>query len=826
MPEKLTREELLEQIKKAQTGLAEVRSELQAEESALNPQPGFVASANISPVEQQEEAGIKKEIENLPKEDKEKLGGGLATIGYRLEKNKNDIFAGFFNYISSKLPKGSSVSDFASELKETFVRDSKTAEEKIKDVISGKDKHRFGNAATLTGNIVKYGRVLADGAMATKAGVAVMEKLGLATVFAPRRYVMMIAMATARIGEAGKETRLKNSELKEKVRIGRTINWTGDIQETLTDKDKADVDRAFDEAISIYEKAGGTWTQEESANGGGSGDLSAESLKETYLREMPKSILKKIQDPSLAKSLMQKVFQKQIEASFWILNKRVELIHAKNSVRTKLGFEESDVKAKELALFNSYKKDLSEYERMIEDAGTIDFWAMMGKNLEKGSKGVVIGMTIDTLIKSLSHGYELMRGHGGDAGQATAIKPTQAAAQPTPTPSSPEVETTTTTESPKTAIKTEDSPAPQGKTEATETRVDTIATPKAPDVQKVEITFDKGKGGLQGILDLKEKLKAEYPDLSKAPAGVQKFIEGDFVEQAKSKGLKFLSEDGKSSLKIFEGATLKLDAEGNPVFTNLGSNDEVYIANKVEAVKPGEFVGPPEPEKVTPEPAPVAADTETPNKTLENNPKAEALKKLGYSGDPKDIVAVNRFLKDDFFASHDIERPLSTPESLQDAADTAVETIRQNRQNVLDQYPVQPEISDAGRHIEPLEHFFGYTKGVAGNPLNLSDKTLEAVDETYSRNIAKFFEDPNVGWTRIKMLPAHNVLKYNGPFAYKGFTFDQKDAGPVSQYLRKLVEVTGLKPKNSWFFGRESVQHYMARALQKAADKGYLEKLK
>ena len=484
-----------------------------------------------------------------------------------------------------------------------------------------------------------------------------------------------------------------------------------------------------------------------------------------------------------------------------------------NLLRTELDDIEKDEKlspekkeSKKNNLLKRWEENLNDYDRALTRIGTVDQMAIRLQGAEATAKYVLRGMTAYTAAISLERIWSLF--DHSDSGSLDILneRPNKEIIRKAITQKMDSMKTSAGITVP--------------------IHIDAGNTSEVPGFKSVEITFDKGKGGLQGILDLKDKLKAEYPDLSKAPEGVRKFIEGDFVEQAKSKGLKFLSEDGKSSLKIFEGATLKLDAEGNPVFTNLGSNEEVYIANKVEAVKPGEFVGPPEPEKVTPEPAPVAADTETPNKTLENNPKAEALKKLGYSGDPKDIVAVNRFLKDDFFASHDIERPLSTPESLQDAADTAVETIRQNRQNVLDQYPVQPEISDAGRHIEPLEHFFGYTKGVAGNPLNLSDKTLEAVDETYSRNIAKFFEDPNVGWTRIKMLPAHNVLKYNGPFTYKGFTFDQKDAGPVSQYLRKLVEVTGLKPKNSWFFGRESVQHYMARALQKAADKGYLEKLK
>ena len=769
MPEKLTKEELLEQIKKAQTGLAEVRRQREAEEAALGIAPTTVASSTapeavVSPSADLEEAGIKKEIENLPKEVKKSLFEGLSTIGFEVEKWKNDKFSKTYDWLSRAkdkngqlVPKKGALANFLRARSKRHKINSENAANKASLVKDAPIKSTLTSAAYLSKNVLRLG-----GWVAAVTGMA--PALGY-------RIAMTASMAAPSIAGDMKEARFRNEKLIESTRM--------------------ELENAENEAWALYENAGG--------NIGDNGErkiVALENIKKAYLESIPEDLKTRLGLEVAGESVLKMRIRDDI-----------------NLLRTELDDIEKDEKlspekkeSKKNNLLKRWEENLNDYDRALTRIGTVDQMAIRLQGAEATAKYVLRGMTAYTAAISLERIWSLF--DHSDSGSLDILNehPNKEIIRKAITQKMDSMKTSAGITVP--------------------IHIDAGNTSEVPGFKSVEITFDKGKGGLQGILDLKDKLKAEYPDLSKAPEGVRKFIEGDFVEQAKSKGLKFLSEDGKSSLKIFEGATLKLDAEGNPVFTNLGSNEEVYIANKVEAVKPGEFVGPPEPEKVTPEPAPVAADTETPNKTLENNPKAEALKKLGYSGDPKDIVAVNRFLKDDFFASHDIERPLSTPESLQDAADTAVETIRQNRQNVLDQYPVQPEISDAGRHIEPLEHFFGYTKGVAGNPLNLSDKTLEAVDETYSRNIAKFFEDPNVGWTRIKMLPAHNVLKYNGPFAYKGFTFDQKDAGPVSQYLRKLVEVTGLKPKNSWFFGRESVQHYMARALQKAADKGYLEKLK
>jgi hypothetical protein len=50
---------------------------------------------------------------------------------------------------------------------------------------------------------------------------------------------------------------------------------------------------------------------------------------------------------------------------------------------------------------------------------------------------------------------------------------------------------------------------------------------------------------------------------------------------------------------------------------------------------------------------------------------------------------------------------------------------------------------------------------------------------------------------------------------------------PIMKHLHKLIEVTGLKPKTG-FLGLkpENTEHYIIRALEKAAKDGTLDKLK
>src|SRR3989344_6674481 len=94
------------------------------------------------PPRPEEIAAAEKEVAKLSPEDKEKLGWGLATIGFKVEKAKNDFFAGIFNAaVEGYEIKGLKLKGvgeqgrgkFYRELRDGFRENAKNAERKAKD---------------------------------------------------------------------------------------------------------------------------------------------------------------------------------------------------------------------------------------------------------------------------------------------------------------------------------------------------------------------------------------------------------------------------------------------------------------------------------------------------------------------------------------------------------------------------------------------------------------------------------------------------------------------------------------------------------------------
>lgn len=80
------------------------------------------------------------------------------------------------------------------------------------------------------------------------------------------------------------------------------------------------------------------------------------------------------------------------------------------------------------------------------------------------------------------------------------------------------------------------------------------------------VIFEKGKGGIQGILDLKKQILAQYNgDYSKAPQRIQDFMDTDATKQAIKLGF-FDPNNVNESALIKEGYVLKFDENGNLLF--------------------------------------------------------------------------------------------------------------------------------------------------------------------------------------------------------------------------------------------------------------------
>ncbi len=136
---------------------------------------------------------------------------------------------------------------------------------------------------------------------------------------------------------------------------------------------------------------------------------------------------------------------------------------------------------------------------------------------------------------------------------------------PTPIPTStptPNIENTPTP----TTITTE-TPIPETKeniSEILETRRDPFVPIK--NFANEGIIFENGKGGIQGILDLKKQILTQYNgDYSKAPQGIQDFMDTDATRQAIKLGF-FDPNNVNESALIKEGSVLKFDENGNLLF--------------------------------------------------------------------------------------------------------------------------------------------------------------------------------------------------------------------------------------------------------------------
>ena len=174
-----------------------------------------------------------------------------------------------------------------------------------------------------------------------------------------------------------------------------------------------------------------------------------------------------------------------------------------------------------------------------------------------------------------------------------------------------------------------------------------------------------------------------------------------------------------------------------------------------------------------------------------NEEQLSRLKEMGFTGDPKDRGAVEEFFRNEALKHFEAE---SEP---------------------------GPNIeSDTVPQLETKPMLYGRTIGVAGNPFHLEPEVLNQVDKVYTDNLMKIFPDNNRVWQTVSEIKAHTVLEnidtYNS----------DTPMGAVSSYLHKLQDITGLKPQGRWLFGKENTGHYIARALQKAADMEQLDNVK
>lgn len=789
--------------------------------------------AEVNPKAPEEEA-VKNDINNLPEKDKKSFFKKLSVIGLNIEKTKDDWFAKGFQKIINGDKKfkikgfgeNSTVGRFCAELRDSYLRDSATAKQKKEDVLTGKEKHRMSNIAGL-GNLIKVGRFIADAT-------------GL-TVGAASRLAMTGGMVLARGAEAGKETRLKRHEVREKT-------WG-------KKDDKANAERAAEEAWKIYENA-----KSKSVDG----VVSADALKNAYLMEMPKDLQERIKRPSTGNSFIQKVLQVDLLEVIGRLNTSVNKIENDS----KLSEKEKEIKIQKL--LNGQKKNLDDYDRVISQYGTVDGWAMTGYYAQTAGKTIVAAMQVETLVLSLEKMYGALShiitshnvhetlgakiggrgfsgprgasgasgapghsgteaptgvkggsgafGHTGAEGSSGAHGATAAsgehAAETAAKPVVPAQETPTTAP---------DHPATVApKVEAP--KIETPATENSGEIKLDDIrVVHKGEGIEHTLIRQIEK----DPELAKNLG----FKEGmDLHKFAGSQAHKIAFDKGYVDNAGHEvrinapdkvAFDLKVGADGNTIVdektldgNSVGEYRDHHLSFGKNAHNQYEY------EKT------VTPPTEHTSLNVSDVHTTEAPHEFLKTPPPPELPA------------EDLPRPVNphdyTPLSEAQDLPTSnhIDAIENTRAKVLEQLtvhgdhgaaPTAPDTSHLEHAVQSSSADVGILKShpeFAQNPFKLSNQELLEVYKTHELKLHQIFPDnTEKNWAYTKNFDAFKMIHNT-----KGETDTAK--GFVA-YIQKIQKISGVEPVKGGFFRRaESVQHYLAKAMQSMEKKHQLGLLK
>jgi hypothetical protein len=370
------------------------------------------------------------------------------------------------------------------------------------------------------------------------------------------------------------------------------------------------------------------------------------------------------------------------------------------------------------------------------------------------------------------------------------------------------------------------------------------------------ITFDHGKGAIQGILDLKHQLNEQYHgDFSNAPKSVQDFMQTDATKEAIKLGLFDPSAaEGKESALIGEGSVLGLDDHGNiTLHDTLTGNDNVLVhgdtaqiehyggkmfhsGHPVDAEKPAE-IQTPKPE--TPASPAAVPPAETPKATPEPIVKPD--------NHATDIVTARENVEHGFgdkgLPKND-SAPASTPAPAPNPqgpligrgmnsgglGETKTVGLPNNAQGQGPLVGLGMNAGGPGGTMGPHFHYFflglspeqndflnHHLDFVGKNPFNLTGEKLLETFRAHQHNLDHIFQHDDHGpetWKDMKDLRATELLK------------NSNSENLLGVYLHKLMDLTHLKPNDSLLGHKETVEEYTARAEQFMTKQGRLIELK
>lgn len=341
-----------------------------------------------------------------------------------------------------------------------------------------------------------------------------------------------------------------------------------------------------------------------------------------------------------------------------------------------------------------------------------------------------------------------------------------------------------------------------------------VAPPTSPAGMQVEnfvnqgVKIEHGRGAIWAVKDLQNQIKAEYPDISKAPESVQNFVKADAIKETIRLGF-YDPNNLKESALIQEGSILKFDENGKLLFGKPDANGNIpplgekYQGKMFDSDRPKGRV--------------VQQHT---TKTIHKAPEAP-------------VHTVDK-----------IEPQTLKTEGVQYKTGTTIETgteiktgteVKTGTEIKTGATPIQPEpASSPAPSPTPEEIKVAELKTKIEAQIDLAEKYPELKNTPFAKNNFNLPEAELVEVNKVyqKLYTGRDgsvwVQLRDQAADAKEIQLDKNDdITSAAEYFTKVQELSGLEPKSATLVDRaETIGEYMARALANLAKRGLLDKVK
>ncbi len=575
----------------------------------------------------------------------------------------------------------------------------------------------------------------------------------------------------------------------------------------------------------------------EGKKGTNSKEISSERLKKAYLERMPEDLQKRLGISDLAESVFKIKMRKDVDD----LSNQIQTIEKDSNLSPE------QIKTQTSNLLKSWEEKLNDYDRALTQLGTVDQMAMRLRNLETGAKYWLRGMTAYTMFLSAEKAWDIFshwsNGHipdqtedmksigktlkkgagalaGKDSNPGTTLTPADATGHPEATATQTPVGTNNEAATGATEAHAEQAQIAAKK--VAEQIAGTTATP-APEVSSVEITgptdpavVQQGKGIEHAFIkQIKgDPRMAEALGYKKGAEDLHKFaermahriaLENGYVNGTTGEEI-YVKNAGEAAYKLIPTGEM-----GHASVQEFHKEGTEFVAQKLHHTGDA-FEEKPDayemrhartvlPTDKTPEVPATPPETLTPSAVYDQNRLAtpeeirQNLESLGFTGGQTEDEILEHAKSIGYYNPGDAKRGEELHKAITDTLDSASQTTAPKTETVSEMLPIFKE-----------------------NMYNLQTPTLRIINETHLRNLKALFpENTKNFWESLEKIKFDEFNERFNP------------NGQVAQYVKTLQKVTGEKPKMGIFglFNKETVGHYLARALQYAGTKpGMLDKLK